>query len=401
MSDSRLPCEINYEIISHLSDDEDALASCSLVCRSWRSEAQGIRFRVLKIDIASRDPHKFTYTNPRCDGDFGLAAPIASYVNHLTLESKVNPANAPRVTFLKKIVSFTNAFPSLKTLTLKNIYLRDSCLRDTVENRDLERLSLVDFGADGTPDRTIGTLFSLYNMRDICVTNIQFSNAALPSHTCAPANLANVQSLTVRSHVFTASVVDVFSRGSLRELRLRCSSVNDTRALGSFIASGDSSLEHLRLEFIAKTRPPPDMADLPELLHRCQSLTALTLRVMLAWPTDIVPEALRVVAQLVAGLPTGVQTLTIVVAVDTAANNDPQFRDAFAEGLGEHLAWLDTAGSGPESALAKVCWTWTTPRGQQGVVCPVLRKDLTEIVKAQFPTLGRRGMLFFVRDHRR
>ncbi|GJE97576.1 hypothetical protein PsYK624_137970 [Phanerochaete sordida] len=350
-----------------------------------------ILLHALQLNIATSDPLAFPLqvASPH-------AAPILSYVRHLTLKTPVDPSSAPRVIFVQKVADIVAAFPRLKTLTLGHMYLRVEHLKQPIFCRDLDRLSLVDVCSGSTADSVIGTLSSLYNMRKVRMTNINFSSSSVSPSRSVPANLTHVHTLTVRSHVFTASIVDFFVRGSLRKLGVRCSSVLDTRALGSFLTSCDSSLEHLSLEFNARRRPPPSLGDLPQQLRQCNSLTALSLRITLASQWRATAAALRVVSQLVSGLPVGVRTLAIAVAVDASANFNAAFCRGFAAALAQELASLDEIGG--DLAVMRVCWLWTTPRGQDVVLCEALKKQLSHVVRAQYPALVRKGMLFFSKD---
>ncbi|KAI8976283.1 hypothetical protein BD414DRAFT_163636 [Trametes punicea] len=118
----RLPAEIDYLIIDHLSDDMAALSSCSLVCSSWLSVARSHLFRTLAIGSTATDGRfaafegllkKRTHFGPLIQELILRCRPFSSF-------NEDEKAEQVDVAVLQSIVVM---LPALRRLTLDGISL--------------------------------------------------------------------------------------------------------------------------------------------------------------------------------------------------------------------------------------------------------------------------------------
>ncbi|GJE97579.1 F-box protein [Phanerochaete sordida] len=391
-----VPLELVHQILEELHGDPSSLAACSLVSHVWRPSSQCVLLRDVQ-----RDPQEYVeivkFLSPN---DAASAAPISTYVRNLVLKPKDSPAGHEHPVFLWKIVAITDALPQLKSLQLENMQLfirRPICANPTTSG--LDSLSLVNISSEGTADYVMGTLVAQYKMKNMRISTIRFQNQIPPMAPLRPSvdlSLGLVESLVVRSPVYTGAIVDFFSQGSLKTLSVSCSTELDTQALNSFLAVGKDSLEYLSLQLGKSSvkAPSPSDEDVFRLsLSKCDFLSSLAIRVAL-------PDAaaLRVVSQFIKHVPESLQSLSLAIALDSKYTLKSGFLHDFTVGLNTHLAWLDNIAP-VKPALRKINWVWNGPRRTRGQRHPVasvskaLEAQLTELVETRFRSLVDQGVL--------
>ncbi|GJE97578.1 hypothetical protein PsYK624_137990 [Phanerochaete sordida] len=395
-----VPQEIVDEIIEHLHDDPHTLACCALVCISWTAASQRALFRVCELDIAAEDfQDKWSWL---VDGPNAEA--VRGYVRDLIIKPAEDDLDALPVVRLDNIAKITDAFPALRALTLEKVKVPGSHDLYAVR-RSLERLTLSKVWVFATAHSFFEAVLRMYDIRELHISTICFSDAPSPEDTrTTPDNISGVETLVVRSAAFTGCIVDFFSQAPLRKLDVAYSTEVDIKALSSLLTGREISLEDMSVglaKSIARMQFRPDEDVFPAMLRQCESLGTLTLRVTLGKPWDAGMRSLRALAQMVSGVSADLRALTIVVAVDNSANFETAFSHAFEAGLKDHLTGLDGIFiAKPE--LRTIRWLWSGARsrdGSIGEVIAALHKRLTRLVRAQFPTLHKKGILCFGEDN--
>lgn len=246
------PLELVYRIIDHLWNDRSSLRACSLVCSSWRSEAQFHIFRSLKISKRGISNEWVYATLVEDIGRFFVQI-RELYLNRLSInivQLEAMTSKMPRLRCLQlheihvesdneETYSFTSACPSLQELTVDTCFFFNNFIP----------LKAV------YPPMMLNPLFSLFPNVRTC----RFHCCPIPlrsiQSSCLPANLTLEHLETCDSNPILGGTLleqlpQTASKDTLRNLDLgSLSEFYQYMLLQNLPLSMRSNIRYLRLGF--------------------------------------------------------------------------------------------------------------------------------------------------------
>ena len=247
---ANLPHELIQDIIEHERGDAHALASCSLVARSWRHTSQRELFYNFKVyvdsNVVSADFLDFLAASLNVSDD-SLCAPVARYIRHLTIRSSGKQSGA----FFDgtcELARVLEVAPHLKTLTLEGLRISFYGQQGSPGSRRLERISFKDvLGVAVLVEQMFCSLPTFCMTKALHVSGVSFEVPGTFRDTPVHG-LACIETFTLRSRYVPVFVLRFFPRCTLKNLDVACNQVADVHQLGDFFESSGSSLEHVGVD---------------------------------------------------------------------------------------------------------------------------------------------------------